>query len=175
MREILRLTGSFVDVKQSITQSFPMAHIASVGWVGASLQPTISQLIFEWWVGRSITKLRFTLPTLPTLRSLLGAEGLEHVALTCHANTTALVKKLTDRTQVNQAFKGPFFHETVLQLEKPVDDVLRELATYNILGGYNLGKFYPELGNSLLVCATEMRTQIEIDNYSEKLQMVIKK
>jgi glycine dehydrogenase subunit 1 len=107
--------------------------------------------------------------------ALLGAEGLERVALTCHANTIALVEKLNDSNQVNQVFKGPFFHETVLQLEKPVDDVLRELATHNILGGYNLGKFYPELGDSLLVCATEMRTQIEIDNYSEKLQMVIKK
>ncbi len=106
--------------------------------------------------------------------ALLGAEGLERVALTCHANTTALVEKLTDRTQVNQVFKGPFFHETVLQLEKPVDDVLRELAAHNILGGYNLAKFYPELGDSLLVCATEIRTQIEIDNYSEKLERVIK-
>jgi glycine dehydrogenase subunit 1 len=106
--------------------------------------------------------------------ALLGAEGLERVALTCHANTTALVEKLTDRTQVNQVFKGPFFHETVLQLEKPVDDVLRELAAHNILGGYNLTQFYPELGDSLLVCATEMRTQIEIDNYSEKLEIVMK-
>jgi glycine dehydrogenase subunit 1 len=117
--------------------------------------------------------LMVTAATIHT--ALLGAEGLEHVALTCHANTTALVEKLTDRTQVNQVFKGPFFHETVLQLEKPVDDVLRDLAAHNILGGYNLTKFYPELGHSLLVCATEMRTQEQIDNYSEKLQMVINK
>jgi len=117
--------------------------------------------------------LMVTAATIHT--ALLGAEGLERVALTCHANTTALVEKLTGRTQVNQVFKGPFFHETVLQLEKPVDDVLRELAAHNILGGYNLAKFYPELGHSLLVCATEMRTQEQIDDYGEKLRMVMNK
>ena len=117
--------------------------------------------------------LMVTAATIHT--ALLGAEGLERIALTCHANTMALVEKLTDSTQVNQAFKGPFFHETVLQLEKPVDDVLRELAAYNILGGYNLTKFYPELGDSLLVCATEMRTQEQIDNYGEKLQIAMNK
>jgi len=61
----------------------------------------------------------------------------------------------------------------VLRLEKPVDEVLRQLATSHIFGGYNLTKFYPKLGNSLLVCATEMRTSAEIDNYAEKLQVVM--
>ncbi|MCP3897441.1 aminomethyl-transferring glycine dehydrogenase subunit GcvPA [Moraxella sp.] len=106
--------------------------------------------------------------------ALLGAEGLEQVALTCHANTTDLVEKLTDIAGVNRVFKGPFFHEAVLQLEKPVDQVLRELATHLIFGGYDLTPFYPELGQCLLVCATEMRTQADIDRYAEKLQVVLK-
>jgi glycine dehydrogenase subunit 1 len=106
--------------------------------------------------------------------ALLGAEGLEQVALTCHANTTDLVEKLTDITGVNRVFKGPFFHEAVLQLEKPVDQVLRELATHNIFGGYDLTPFYPELAQCLLVCATEMRTEADIDHYAEKLEVILK-
>ncbi|MDM8562691.1 aminomethyl-transferring glycine dehydrogenase subunit GcvPA, partial [Candidatus Marithioploca araucensis] len=96
--------------------------------------------------------LMVTAATIHT--ALLGTKGLQHTALTCHANTTALVEKLTDIEGVNRIFKGPFFHEVVLRLEKPVDEVLCELTTHNILGGYNLMKFYPELGNGLLVCAT---------------------
>ncbi len=105
--------------------------------------------------------------------ALLGAEGLEQVALTCHANTTDLVEKLTHIAGVNRVFKGPFFHEALLQLEKPVDQVLRELATHHIFGGYDLTPFYPKLGQSLLVCATEMRTEADIDRYAEKLKVVL--
>ena len=107
--------------------------------------------------------------------ALLGTKGLKHVASTCHTNTTTLVEKLTAITGVNRLFNGPFFHETILHLEKPVNEVLRELATHNILGGYNLTEFYPQLGNNLLVCATEMRTEAEMDHYSKQLQAIMKK
>ncbi|HEC84060.1 MAG: aminomethyl-transferring glycine dehydrogenase subunit GcvPA [Candidatus Parabeggiatoa sp. nov. 1] len=117
--------------------------------------------------------LMVTAATIHT--ALLGAEGLERVGLTCHANTTTLVEKLTAITGVSRVFNGPFFHEVVLRLEKPVNDVLRELAAHNILGGYNLTAFYPELGHCLLVCATEMRTPAEMDNYAEQLQMIMEK
>jgi len=102
--------------------------------------------------------------------ALLGTEGLKNTALACHANTTELVEKLTAIEGVNQVFKGPFFQEAVLRLDKPVDEVLHELTAHNILGGYSLAEFYPELGNSLLVCATEMRTKEEIDKYAEVLE-----
>jgi len=92
-----------------------------------------------------------------------------------HPTLATLVEKLTAITGVNRLFNGPFFHETVLHLEKPVNEVLRELTTYNILGGYNLTEFYPQLGNNLLVCATEMRTEAEMDHYSKQLQAIMKK
>jgi glycine dehydrogenase subunit 1 len=59
-------------------------------------------------------------------------------------------------------------------LEKPVNEVLRELAARQILGGYSLAAFYPKLGDCLLVCATEMRTAAEIERYVEHLQLVMK-
>lgn len=115
--------------------------------------------------------LMVTAATIHT--ALLGAEGLKRVALTCHANTTTLVEKLTAISGINRVFEGPFFHEAVLHLEKPVHKVLPELAAHNVLGGYSLAEFYPEIENSLLVCATEMRTPAEIDEYAEKLQAVM--
>lgn len=115
--------------------------------------------------------LMVTAATIHT--ALLGAKGLEHLALTCHTNTTRLVEKLTQIAGVSQVFNGPYFHEMVLRLEKPVNEVLRDLVARNILGGYSLTTFYPELGNCLLVCATEMRTVTEIDNYVEQLQDIM--
>jgi glycine dehydrogenase subunit 1 len=107
--------------------------------------------------------------------ALLGAEGLERVALTCHANTTQLIAKLTTITGVSRLFNGPYFHETVLRLTQPVKEILCTLATQNILGGYSLAEFYPELSDCLLVCATEMRTETEIDNYATQLRSLMEK
>ncbi len=105
--------------------------------------------------------------------ALLGAKGLEQTALTCHNNTTELVEKLVTITGVKQVFTGSYFHEVVLQLDQPVVKVLTSLMEHNILGGYDLAEFYPELGNCLLICATEMRTQEDINCYVEKLQIAL--
>ncbi len=115
--------------------------------------------------------LMVTAATIHT--ALLGATGLEQVAANCHVNTTQLVEKLTLIPGIKRIFPGPFFHEAVLQVDKPVNEVLQKLANYSILGGYDLSTYYPELGNSLLVCATEMRTLADINNYAEQLRQIM--
>ena len=105
--------------------------------------------------------------------ALLGTKGLERVASTCHANLMELVKQLTLIPGVKRIFPGPCFHETVLQLNQPVNEVLKKLADYPILGGYDLTELYPQLGNSLLVCATEMRTSADINHYAGQLRKIM--
>ena len=56
----------------------------------------------------------------------------------------------------------------MLQLDRKVGDVLEALAQRNIVGGYDLSRHYPELGNALLVCATEMRTDEDIAAYADE-------
>lgn len=108
--------------------------------------------------------------------SLMGARGLQRVAETCHANTGLLLEKLKSVPGVKRVFGGSaYFHEAVLQLSKPPRQVLRSLAAHNILGGYDLAAHYPELGDALLVCATEMRSEADLDKYSEHLQRLLKK
>jgi len=97
--------------------------------------------------------------------SMLGAAGLREVALACHANTRQLVDGLSGLAGVEAAFDTPFFHEAVLRLDRPVAAFLEALSARGILGGFDLTPHYPELGNALLVCATEARTAAEIDNY----------
>lgn len=99
--------------------------------------------------------------------SLMGTSGLRSVAATCNANTNALVDALTALPGVSRAFAAPFFHETVLAFDRPVAGVLDALSTNGILGGYDLSADYPELGNALLVCATEMRSAEDIAAYAD--------
>ncbi len=102
--------------------------------------------------------------------ALLGAEGLARVAADCHANARELVQRLTALPGVERAFDGPFFHETPLRLPAPAADILEGLAEEGILGGYALARDYPELGDAVLVCATETRTGADMDAYAAALQ-----
>jgi glycine dehydrogenase subunit 1 len=105
--------------------------------------------------------------------ALLGAEGLKRVAQSCHENTRKLVAALTAIDCVEPVFNRPYFHETPLRLSLPVEGVARALHAHNILPGYLLGKEYPELGDALLVCATELRSDADIALYAGHLERVI--
>jgi glycine dehydrogenase subunit 1 len=106
--------------------------------------------------------------------SLMGAEGLARVASASHAKTRELLAALTRSKSVRAAFNSPFFHETVVLLDRPVAPVLRSLATQGILGGLDLSEHYPELGNALLVCATETKTTADIERFAQALAEQLK-
>jgi len=105
--------------------------------------------------------------------SLLGAAGLESVAAASQAQTRKLVDALTKIKGVKLVFSGPRFHEAVLQLDRNVAEVIEALAKRNVIGGFDLTRRYPELGNALLVCATEMRTDEDIATYAAALAEVM--
>jgi glycine dehydrogenase subunit 1 len=105
--------------------------------------------------------------------SLLGADGLKRVAQACHANTRKLVTALTASECVEPMFNRPYFHEAVLRFSLPLDNIMRPLHAHNLLPGYSLSNDYPELGDALLVCATETRTDGDIETYANHLNRVI--
>ena len=105
--------------------------------------------------------------------SLLGAEGLARAASSSHQNTNSLVEQLTAINGVEQAFSGTAFHERVLRLPAEAEATLQLLANQDVLGGFNLKDDYPELGDAILVCATEQRTEDEIAEYASKLAKVV--
>jgi glycine dehydrogenase subunit 1 len=107
--------------------------------------------------------------------SLLGAEGLARVAAACVRNAAELVGQLESLEGVSRVFTGPFFHESVLRLDRPVTPLLEALAEQGILGGYDLSQDYPELGNALLLCATETRTAADIETYFQALNDVLRR
>ena len=104
--------------------------------------------------------------------SLLGAQGLERVALACHENSMKLLAALDETQGVSKLFNRPLFHEAVLQFELPVADVMRALSVQGIIGGVSLAEDYPELGNSILICATETKTEADIETYIASLKRI---
>jgi glycine dehydrogenase subunit 1 len=105
--------------------------------------------------------------------ALLGPEGLERAAAASHANTVALLEKLTAIPGMTRAFSRPVFHEAVVRLNKPVREVLHALEKDNLLGGHALDEHYPELGDSILVCATETKTTADLDTYAAHLRRIM--
>ena len=105
--------------------------------------------------------------------SLMGPQGLARTAAAAHARTRELVAGLTRVPGVRLAFSGPYFHEAVLQLDRPVAPVLKSLSSRGILGGLDLSGYFPELGHALLVCATETKTAADIDRYRAHLSEVM--
>jgi len=101
--------------------------------------------------------------------ALMGAQGLERVALTCMARTQELVQALCALPGVRLAFSAPRFHEAVLLFDRPIAPFLQALAAQGIIGGLDLSVHYPELGPALLVCATETRTGADIERYARAL------
>jgi glycine dehydrogenase subunit 1 len=101
--------------------------------------------------------------------SLLGPEGLSRAAAHSIANTAALVAKLATVPGVDVVFSGDRFHEAVIRLPQPVAPVLANLAQCGILGGYDLQRDYPELGQAVLICATETKLADDIDRYVSAL------
>ncbi len=106
--------------------------------------------------------------------SLLGAEGLRRVAAASLANTRELVARLTALDGIEAAFDSPHFHECVLRLDRPVEAVLAALAAEGILGGLALKPYHPDLGEALLVCATETKTEADIAAYAEAMSRVLR-
>lgn len=105
--------------------------------------------------------------------SLLGPEGLRQVAVQAHERTKELKKALTAVAGVTSVFNVPFFHEFVIRLNKPVEGILKELAKRGIQGGFAMKNAYPELGDCLLVCATETKTTADIQTYAKQLAEVL--
>ncbi|MGE5509458.1 MAG: aminomethyl-transferring glycine dehydrogenase subunit GcvPA [Chitinophagales bacterium] len=101
--------------------------------------------------------------------SLLGPEGLKEMAGLCLQKAHYAAEKLGALPGFALAFQGPFFHEFVLRCPKAPEKLVAGLAAKGVLPGVPLGRFYPELADSLLVCVTETRSREDIDRLAKLL------
>jgi glycine dehydrogenase subunit 1 len=97
--------------------------------------------------------------------TVYGKEGLRELALQNLAKAHYLAGKVKPR------FTGGFFNEFVARVEgRSVDELNKSLLKKKIIGGLPLGRFYPELADSVLLCATEMSRRTDIDTVGQVAQ-----
>ena len=89
----------------------------------------------------------------------MGKSGLREVANQCLQKAN-YAKKILSRLV---ALKAPSFKEFVIKVDKPTDRINMKLLDNNIIGGLDLGKYYPELNGHILVAVTEMIGKENID------------
>jgi len=98
----------------------------------------------------------------------LGKNGVKEMA-TMNIQKAHYAKEAFVHHGFDVVFPGPFFNEFVVRLNKPVAEVNKKLLEKEIIGGYDLGRDYPELQNCMLIAVTELRTKEEIDTLVKEL------
>ncbi len=99
--------------------------------------------------------------------SVYGKEGLRELAKQNLAKARYLASGLPGR------FSGPTFNEFVVRCDGASPQALNEaLLERKIIGGLALDRWYPELENCMLLCATEMSTRDHMDAVKSVFQTV---
>ena len=105
--------------------------------------------------------------------SVMGKSGLRSVAEQCYHKAQYAATRIGMLPGYQVVNRGPFFKEFVVRCPAPAYLVKDHLMVeWGIIPGYDLTEDYPELGECLLVCVTEMNTREEIDALVEGLAEV---
>ena len=102
--------------------------------------------------------------------SVYGKEGIRELAEHNLAKAAYAASTLSAQPGAKLLFKGaPRFHEFVLQTEEAPAQWTQRLLDNKIVGGIYLSRWYPELRNCTLWCATEVITRANIDTAAKVL------
>jgi glycine dehydrogenase subunit 1 len=96
-----------------------------------------------------------------------GKQGLKELAEQNLAKAAYLQAAL-ESAGAKKLFRGPSFNEFAVALPASTAIVNEKLLGKQMIGGLDLGKWYPELGeNASLWCATELTTKAQMDAATE--------
>ena len=102
--------------------------------------------------------------------AVYGKEGIRELAEHNLAKADYAAITLGAQPAVKLLFTGaPRFHEFVLETRESPATMNQRLIDAEIVGGVELGRWYPELGNATLWCATELITREVIDKAAKAL------
>ena len=96
--------------------------------------------------------------------SVYGKQGVRDLAVQNLAKASFAAKTLSSQPGAKLLFaSSPRFHEFVLQTGESPSALNARLLEQKIVGGLDLSRWYPELGNAALWCATELNTREQIE------------
>ena len=97
--------------------------------------------------------------------SLLGPQGLRELAELNAQRAHELARRWGRLPGWSLRFAQPYFNEFAIQWKgtRPLAEVERHLLSSGILAGAGLGRWYPSLKDTLLVCVTETKNPEQLD------------
>jgi glycine dehydrogenase subunit 1 len=96
--------------------------------------------------------------------TVYGKEGIRDLAIHNLAKADFAAKLLSKENGAKILFSNsPRVNEFVLQTTEAPADLNARLLEQKIIGGVALSRWYPELGNATLWCATELNTRQQIE------------
>jgi len=102
----------------------------------------------------------------------LGKQGFRELGELCLQKAHYAYLQITSVPGFEAMFATPFYDEFVVRSPVPVAQLQHQLVQAGIIGGYDLGRDYPEMRNCLLFCVTETRTKDDIDTLINTLREV---
>jgi glycine dehydrogenase subunit 1 len=106
--------------------------------------------------------------------AFMGKTGLRDVAALNLERSRELATAVSSIEGIDLRFNAPFFNEIVVEVHAPAVEVLAALRERKILGGVDLGRFYPEYATCILMNATELTTSGEIAALATALGEVVR-
>jgi glycine dehydrogenase subunit 1 len=110
--------------------------------------------------------------------ALMGPQGMAELGRGIMQRVRYAIGKLNQVAGVKTLFPGtPHFKEFVVNFDKTgktVEQINHSLYERGILGGKDLSAEFPSLGQSALVCVTEVHTQADIDGLVTAIQEAVK-
>jgi glycine dehydrogenase subunit 1 len=105
--------------------------------------------------------------------ALMGKTGLRDAAALNVERSRELATAVSSLDGVELKFAAPFFNEFVADVHQDAGGVLAALRERGILGGLELGRFYPELRTCILMTATELTTTADVTALASALDEVL--
>ncbi|MBN6186050.1 aminomethyl-transferring glycine dehydrogenase subunit GcvPA [Aneurinibacillus sp. BA2021] len=100
----------------------------------------------------------------------LGKQGVQEMALLNVQKAQYAKQQIAKLSGCEVVYDAPIFNEFVVKTAKPIGEMNRALLQDGIIGGFDLGRDYPELSGHMLLAVTELRTKEEIDRLVKGLE-----
>lgn len=115
--------------------------------------------------------------TAAVYMSLLGPQGMQELAQTILEKSHYAIQRISEINGLKvPLFNSSHFEEFTVNFNstrKSVQEINMSLLDSGIIGGKDISREFPELGNAALFCVTEIHTQADIDRLVEALKEAV--
>ena len=110
--------------------------------------------------------------------ALLGPQGIVELGEGIMLRAQYAMKKLAEIQGIQAPrFRSPHFSEFIVNFDgtgKTVAEINQALLAQRILGGHDLSREFPELGQSALYCVSEVHSQADMDTLIQSLRKAVR-